>query len=151
MIWWGLGIAVVLFSWLVWHLAVKDGPFEFMDLFIDHADNRASLAKVMITWLVLLSTWVVIVKVLGIYKVDGIETLLLGIISVFVGQVTVLAAVDKWKGDGSPPPFNPGGQGPYGGYGGSRPWYPVTRRREQDPSELDPKVPSPKNDPNEDG
>lgn len=92
---------------IVWKLSVKDGPFEFIDLFLDQQNNRASLAKVLLVWLLTLSTWVVIVKVTGMYKAEGIESLLLGLVTVFVGQITVLAAVDRWRGPPPSPPPEP--------------------------------------------
>lgn len=96
--WIGLGLAIVIVALIVWRLSIRDGPFEFIDLFLDQQNNRASLAKVLIVWLLVLSSWVVIVKVTGLYEAAGIESLLLGLVTVFVGQITVLAAIDRWKG-----------------------------------------------------
>lgn len=105
--WIGLGLIVILIALLVWRLSIRDGPFEFIDLFLDQQNNRASLAKVLIVWLLALSSWVVIVKVTGLYEAAGIESLLLGLVTVFVGQVTVLAAIDRWKGVVPEPPKPP--------------------------------------------
>ena len=46
--WIGLGLIVILIALLVWRLSIRDGPFEFIDLFLDQQNNRASLAKVLI-------------------------------------------------------------------------------------------------------
>lgn len=101
---WVLASVVIVFIIYVWYIHNKeDGPFDFQDLFIDHGNNRASLPKVMLMWLLALSTWVVIVKTLGIYSAEGVESLLLGLVTAFVGQITVLAAIDRWKERREPP------------------------------------------------
>lgn len=105
---WGLGILLaILLAAMIWAIRKKDGPFEFIDLFLDQSNNRASMAKVLIAWFAILSTWVIVIKVLGIYKAEGVESLLLGVITVFVGQVTVLAAIDRWKTPTPEPPPAP--------------------------------------------
>lgn len=98
----GICLAFIIYIW--WMHRNKDGPFDFQDLFLDHSNDRASLPKVMLMWLLVLASWVVIVKTLGIYKAEGVESLLLGLVTAFVGQITVLAAIDRWK---APPPPEP--------------------------------------------
>lgn len=105
-----VALLIAAFAILVWKLSRVDGPFEFIDLFLDQQNNRASLAKILLIWLLALSTWVIVVKVTGIYKAEGIESLLLGLVTVFVGQITVLAAIDRWKNNTpteTPPPPPP--------------------------------------------
>jgi hypothetical protein len=66
--------------------------FKLKDMLIDQETKKASLDKVVVFFFAILSAWVIVVFVL-----DGknVETLLFGVLSVFVLNKAANALIDK--------------------------------------------------------
>ncbi len=82
--------AVVLFRW---HLD-RHNRYDLRDLLLDTVTHRASLDKHILIGFAALSGWVVVVRQLAGQEV---ETLLLGVLAVFVAQRAAGAAINAYS------------------------------------------------------
>jgi hypothetical protein len=76
-----------------WHLD-RDNRYDLRDLLLDTVTNRASLDKHILVGFAALSGWVVVVRQLAGKEV---ETLLLGVLGVFVVQRAAGAAINAYS------------------------------------------------------
>lgn len=102
----GILIAVGLVLLLVmirWH-ADKKNPYDLRDLLVDHATGKAGIDKHVTLWFSGLSSWVVVSRQLAGKEV---ETLLLGVLGIFILQRAASKALDTYastRPEGGDPP-----------------------------------------------
>lgn len=82
-----------------WH-ADKKNPYDVRDLLLDHTTGKAGLDKHILLWFAGLSGWVVVT-----WTLDGknVETLLLGVLGIFIVQRTASKAIDSFSSKADPP------------------------------------------------
>lgn len=87
-------IAGLLFIMLLarWH-ADKRNPYDVRDLLMDQTTRKAALDKHIMLWFAALSGWVVVSR-----QLDGkeVETLLLGVLAVFIVNRAANKALDTY-------------------------------------------------------
>jgi uncharacterized membrane protein len=88
-----IGAAVAVAVLFRWHLD-RDNRYDLRDLLLDTVTNRASLDKHILVGFAALSGWVVVVRQLAGKEV---ETLLLGVLGVFVVQRAAGAAINAYS------------------------------------------------------
>lgn len=77
-----VGVAAILF--MIWDTNRKSNAFHVVDLVLEGSPPKASVSKLILVIFAALSVWAVIVAVLD-GKVDqGVSTLLLGVLGIFV-------------------------------------------------------------------
>jgi hypothetical protein len=83
---------LVLFLLGRWH-ADKKNPYDVRDLLMDQTTRKAALDKHILLWFAGLSGWVVVT-----WTLDGknVETLLLGVLAVFIVNRAATKAVDAY-------------------------------------------------------
>lgn len=98
-------IAGLLFVLLLarWH-ADKRNPYDLRDMLVDQTTRKAALDKHILLWFAGLSGWVVITWTL---EGKNVETLLLGVLAVFIVNRAANKAVDAYvatRPEGGDPP-----------------------------------------------
>jgi hypothetical protein len=83
-----------------WH-ADKKNPYDVRDLLMDHTTGKAGLDKHILLWFAGLSGWVVVTWTL---HDKNVETLLLGVLGIFIVQRTASKAIDSFAPKADPPP-----------------------------------------------
>lgn len=78
----------------------RSSKFDALDLIMDHNNNRASLDKLILLGFALLSSWVIVVL---LDKGKDVETILLGVLSVFILKRTADKAMDAYTNVRTPP------------------------------------------------
>lgn len=92
------GLVMVLII-LRWH-ADKKNPYDFRDLLMDHTTRKAALDKHILLWFAGLSGWVVVTWTLDD---KNVETLLLGVLGIFIVQRAASKAIDSFSQRPTPP------------------------------------------------
>lgn len=82
----------------------RTNRFDALDLIVDHNNNRASLDKLILLGFALLSSWVIVVL---LDKGKDVETILLGVLAVFILKRTADKAMDAYTNVRTPPPAEP--------------------------------------------
>lgn len=82
-----------------WH-ADKKNPYDVRDLLLDHTTRKAGLDKHILLWFAGLSGWVVVTWTL---EGKNVETLLLGVLGVFIVQRAASKAIDSFSSKADPP------------------------------------------------
>lgn len=91
-----LSIILVFCGIAIWRIqADQTQPYDIVDIFIDPNTGKASLDKHILLLMALLSAWTVVVLVL---KGMAVETLLIGVLGVFVLQRGVRDGLALFKG-----------------------------------------------------
>lgn len=87
-------IAALLFIWLLarWH-ADKRNPYDLRDMLMDQTTRKAALDKHILLWFAGLSGWVVVTWTL---EGKNVETLLLGVLAVFIVNRAANKALDTY-------------------------------------------------------
>jgi hypothetical protein len=89
-----LTIGLVFCVLLLWALNRGDSPYFFRDLLLDTATGRASLDKHILLFFAALSCWYVVTRTLNDNEVD---TVLLGVLGIFVVQRGATQAINAFK------------------------------------------------------
>jgi hypothetical protein len=90
--------AIVLMTLWRWQRD-KANAYDLRDLLLDHATNRASVDKHVVLGFAALSGWVVVSRQLAGKEV---ETLLLGILGIFILQRAASKAIDSFSPKSGP-------------------------------------------------
>lgn len=77
----------------------RTNKFDALDLIVDHGTGRASLDKLILLGFALLSGWVIVVLM---NKGKEVETILLGVLAVFVLKRTADKAMDSYTSSRAP-------------------------------------------------
>lgn len=79
-----LALILVFFGVLIWRVQKDpEQPYDIVDILLDPVTRKASLDKHVLLLMTMLSAWVVVVLTL---KDKPVETLLLGVLGIFVLQ-----------------------------------------------------------------
>ena len=86
-----LGLAIAGALYLLWRFHVGDSSYDFADLLLDHTTGKASLDKHILAAMAVLAAWVVVIRT---WQGKDVDTLLLGVLAVFVVQRGATKLID---------------------------------------------------------